>query len=301
MLTDVQKIQRRLGIGGSDAAAICGLSKYKTPLQVYYEKVDHGYEVPQNPRMYWGNKHESNVASEYAIQTGKELIFPDYTFIHPSFDFIRGNIDGKIRDENALLECKTTESYDLSEWGEPGTDDFPTEYILQCAHYSMIAGADYVDLAVLIGLSDFRIYRYTRNEKIESNLLEQEKVFWEENVLKQIPPDPITLEDTRLRWKTHKQNDYAVANEQIWTDIQALKILKDAIKEHEMQKEAHELNIKNYIKDSEGLKDENGKVMATWKTQETNRLDTNLLKIEQPTTFKQYTRKSSSRVFLLKK
>lgn len=301
MLTDVQKIQRRLGIGGSDAAAICGLSKYKTPLQVYYEKVDHGYEVPQNPKMYWGNKHESNVASEYALQTGKELVFPKETLIHPEFNFIRGNIDGKIRDENALLECKTTEAYDLSEWGESGTDEFPTEYILQCAHYAMIAGADYVDLAVLIGLSDFRIYRYTRNEKIEINLLEQEKIFWEENVLKQIPPDPITLEDVTMRWKQHKANDYAMASDEIEYKIESLKIIKEQIKNIEMKKEELEFCIKNFIKDSEGLKNQDGKIFATWKTQETTRLDTNLLKISEPEIFKKYTKKSSSRVFLLKK
>lgn len=301
MLTDTQKIQRRLGIGGSDAAAICGLSKYKTPLQVYYEKVDHSYEVPENDAMYWGNAHESTVAKEYSKRTGKELIFPKQTFIHNDFDFIRGNIDGKIKGESALLECKTTESYDLSEWGEPGTDEFPTEYILQCAHYSMITRADYVDLAVLIGLSDFRIYRYTRNEKIERNLLEQEKTFWEEHVLKKVPPEPITLEDVSMRWKQHKENDYAMANDAIEYKIESLKIIKQQIKDAELRKEEIELFIKTFIKDSEGLKNEDGKVLATWKTQEANRLDTNLLKIEQVDIFKQYTKKSSSRVFLLKK
>jgi len=301
MLTDVQKIQRRLGIGGSDAAAICGLSKYKTPLQVYYEKVDHGYEVPQNDAMYWGNAHESTVAREYSKRTGKELIFPQQTFIHNDFDFIRGNIDGKIRDENALLECKTTEAYDLSEWGEPGTDEFPTEYILQCAHYSMIAGADYVDLAVLIGLSDFRIYRYTRNEKIESNLLEQEKAFWEEHVLKQIPPEPITLEDVKLRWKTHDENMFIASNVPVDEAIEALKKVREDIKDKEGFKEDLELFIKKYMQHCEGIKNDSGKILATWKTQETNRLDTNLLKIAEPEIFKKYTKKSSSRVFLLKK
>ena len=31
---------RQKGIGGSDAAAIAGLNKYKSPIQVYYEKVE---------------------------------------------------------------------------------------------------------------------------------------------------------------------------------------------------------------------------------------------------------------------
>mgnify|MGYP003353102479 CR=1 FL=1 len=37
--TPEQLEKRRLGIGGSDVAAICGLNPYKTALDVYFEKV----------------------------------------------------------------------------------------------------------------------------------------------------------------------------------------------------------------------------------------------------------------------
>ena len=39
MLTKEQKLLRRTGIGGSDAAAILGLSPWATPLDIYNEKV----------------------------------------------------------------------------------------------------------------------------------------------------------------------------------------------------------------------------------------------------------------------
>ena len=120
MLTDAQKTWRAVSIGGSDAAAICGLSKYKTPLQVYYEKVDKTYEVPENDAMYWGNMHEPTVLKEYEKRTGKNVLIPNVTQQHRIYEFIRGNLDGFIKEDNAVLECKTTQAYDLSEWGEPG-------------------------------------------------------------------------------------------------------------------------------------------------------------------------------------
>lgn len=301
MLTDSQKQQRKLGIGGSDAAAICGLSKYKTPLQVYYEKTDATYEVEQNEKMYWGNAHEITVLKEYEKRTGRKVLITNVTKIHKDFEFIRGNLDGFIEQENAILECKTTEAYDLSEWGEPGTDEFPDEYILQCAHYSMITGADYVDVAVLIGLSDFRIYKYIKNKNVEDYLLDQEVSFWSNNVLKQIPPDPITIEDVKLRWKNHKADDYAIASQEIEFMFESLKILKETIKDFEGQKEAVEFQIKKFIQDSEGLKNDRGKVLATWKTQNISRLDINALKIKEPEIYKNYLMNGSSRVFLLKK
>lgn len=40
MLNEKQLKNRALGIGGTDCAAILGVSQYSTPLEVYQEKVD---------------------------------------------------------------------------------------------------------------------------------------------------------------------------------------------------------------------------------------------------------------------
>jgi len=50
--TDFQR-NRRKGIGGSDVAAIAGLNPWKTPLQVWKEKV-LGDTVEENAAMRWG-------------------------------------------------------------------------------------------------------------------------------------------------------------------------------------------------------------------------------------------------------
>ena len=58
---------RKKGIGGSDAAAVAGLNKWKSPIQVYMEKLDEAPEVVRNEEsMYWGNVMEDIVAHEFS-------------------------------------------------------------------------------------------------------------------------------------------------------------------------------------------------------------------------------------------
>jgi hypothetical protein len=58
--------ERRKGIGGSDAAAVAGLSRYRTPIQVYMEKLGLIDPPEENEAMYWGKKLEDLVAEEFS-------------------------------------------------------------------------------------------------------------------------------------------------------------------------------------------------------------------------------------------
>lgn len=63
---------RQTGIGGSDVAAILGLSKWKTPLDVYLAKtgeVDH----EQSQAAYFGTILEDIVAKEFSKRTGLKV------------------------------------------------------------------------------------------------------------------------------------------------------------------------------------------------------------------------------------
>ena len=55
---------RDKGIGGSDAAVILGLNKYKSPYKLWLEKT--GLAAPEdlsnNQYVYWGTKNEANIA-----------------------------------------------------------------------------------------------------------------------------------------------------------------------------------------------------------------------------------------------
>src|SRR5690606_38820092 len=64
---------RKKGIGGSDAAAIVGLDKYRSAFDVYAEKVGLKAEEPDNEAMRQGRDLEQYVAERFMEATGKRV------------------------------------------------------------------------------------------------------------------------------------------------------------------------------------------------------------------------------------
>ena len=71
-LTDAQRAARRHGLGGSDVAAVLGLDPWRSPLDVYVDKVE-GSQRTENAPMQWGNRLEAPIADAYAERTNTLL------------------------------------------------------------------------------------------------------------------------------------------------------------------------------------------------------------------------------------
>lgn len=172
-------MSKPIGISGSRAAAILGMSSYKTPLQVfleimesrepgYCEKNNFLYEPFEgNSQTRWGSAFESAVIELAEEKQGTEIVDRERFFatngITKSSDlyieshghFLTCHIDGAYNDicGNYLVihEGKTTSAnYFYSAFGEPGTDRVPVEYQLQCQHQMICTGAEKVILSVLV-------------------------------------------------------------------------------------------------------------------------------------------------------
>jgi putative phage-type endonuclease len=185
-------LDRTKYIGGSDIGAILGLSRYRTPLQVWMEKTGKDASKTDSLLLRFGSFVEEFVASEYARATGFDLVHDESAYIHPAHSFMSAHIDRFIRgndmssshtnrnDENnkkstaifsRILECKTANPFATNEWGEVGTDQVPMSYLCQCIWYMAITGINHTDLAVLFGNSDFRIYEITRDLELEDLII----------------------------------------------------------------------------------------------------------------------------------
>ncbi len=195
MLTSEEKLNRKLGIGGTDAAAIMGLSRYKTAYDVFLDKTTDVVDDIDNDYMYWGRALEPLIVQEFCNRTGKQVVSPSSSFTHPNHPWMRANIDGFIVGQNAILECKTASAYVAQEWGQEETDQMPQEYLIQCAHYAEVLDVDTVYLAVLIGGNTFKVFIYNRDKQFGKNLIAKEYEFWHDNVLKNIPPIFCTAND----------------------------------------------------------------------------------------------------------
>jgi len=301
MLTESQLKERKKGIGGSDAAAVCGMSKWKTPVDIYIEKTsDEIFHTEENQYMYWGNALEPVIVKKYEEETNKVVCTKNSLSSSKEHPFMLANIDGFIAFDGGILECKTADSRSSSKWGDVGSDIIPEEYLIQCAHYAIVYDAPYVDLAVLIGGNDFRIYTYKRNDGLEKAIIKKEHDFWNNNVLLGIPPEARTESDiNKLITKT--KGIMKPATQAIKTLISEVKEIKEKIKELE-EKELNILfSVKSSIEDYDGLVDEFGESLCTWKIQQSNRFDTTFFKKLHPDIYSQFTKPSTSRVFRLRR
>lgn len=176
---------RRKGIGGSDAASICGMSRYNSPLGVYLDKLGEIPPLEDNPRMKAGRILEPVIADWFAEETGYKVMKRNAIFQHKKHPFMLANIDRWIPGYNAGLEIKNTSEYCKDEWAGVTA---PTEYILQSNHYMAVTGAERWFIAVLIGGWDFQWRVIERDENLIKNLITIESEFWHSNVLAKIPP-----------------------------------------------------------------------------------------------------------------
>jgi predicted phage-related endonuclease len=138
--------------------------------------------------MYWGVVQEDLIAREYARQTGQKVRRPGKMYRHPQFEWMIAHPDRLVLNTNRGLECKTSGAYMAGEWGEPGTDEVPEQYLIQVQHYIAVCGWGGCDLALLLGGNDFRIYPIERNDRLIASLVERERQFWENHVVAGILP-----------------------------------------------------------------------------------------------------------------
>lgn len=289
---------RKTGIGGSDVAAILGLSKWRTPYSVWQDKIGQGAEIEDNPAMKWGRNLEPVVRQEYAEQTGRVVLQPADMLRHPAHSFMLANLDGMTEDRR-VVEIKTARS--ANGWGEPGTDQVPQDYLFQVQHYMAVTGFPVSDVAVLIGGSDFRIYEVPADPELQEMMIEAEAAFWQ-RVLDNNPPDPVTMADAIAKYGRFSRPDAVTADDGIKAAVLAIKDIKEQISILEASEEEAKAIIFKAMADRDTLVDTNGTPLATWKTQAgSKRFDSTALKAAHPDTYAEFLKQGEpTRRFLLK-
>lgn len=136
---------RRRGIGGSDAAAILGISPFATARDLYYDKLKI---VPfDDSESNWvakkmGHLLEDLVAEIFHVKTGYRIYQIKKMFYHPVHTFMLADIDYFVELPNgrtAILEIKTT-NYNAKDhwWSEDGQEIVPLNYEAQGRHYMAV-------------------------------------------------------------------------------------------------------------------------------------------------------------------
>lgn len=167
---------RAHGIGGSEIAAVLGLSPFESRFSLWHRKKGMVRPVEQNDVMYWGNLLEPVVRDEFNRRHRGDFLgepgsfpaaLPIGTWHAAGRPWQIANPDGVIHHwENMgglsgrrwmLYEGKT--AYSDDGWGEPGTDEIPVYYRTQVLWYLDVFGLKTCHVAVLISGSDYREYQ----------------------------------------------------------------------------------------------------------------------------------------------
>lgn len=179
MLTQSQKAARQGGIGGSDAAAVVGLSPFKSPYQLYHEKRgDVPLDDDETFRMQLGTILEEPIAQLYCERTGRTMRRQPLA-VHSHYPFMLAHIDRQIvKDPRGpgIYEGKTT-----NEWtgrAIQGADDIPDHYYIQAQHYMAVYEYQWASFGILIGTSRFVWCDIERNDEVIAELIAQETEFW---------------------------------------------------------------------------------------------------------------------------
>jgi putative phage-type endonuclease len=280
-------VDRTKYIGGSDIGAILGLSRFRSPLEVWMEKTGKEIRKLDSLPLRFGSFAEEFVASEYARATGFKLIHDESIYIHPEHAFMSAHMDrfvleGSDPSPTRILECKTAHPFSSGDWGEIGSDEVPMSYLCQCIWYMAITSINQVDLAVLFGNSDFRIYAMNRDLGLENTVLEKASLFWNDYVLKDTPPPAQSEADCQTLFSKGDPKKSLEAQSETMLLAKRLALLNSEISTREEAISAIKQAIMNQMGAAETLTYQ-GKVLATWKAPKPSfRLDSKRLELEHP-------------------
>ena len=190
-------LERKTGIGASEASAIVGASPYKSNITLWEEKTGR-----REPGDIGGKEYvQRGIAAEPFLRHLFALDYPQYKVGYDEFDLIRNKdypfifatLDGKLTDLNTyecgVLEIKKAELNNMAQRMKWSGKTIPQNYYIQVIHQLLATGWGYAYLkAKLISTdenneikAEIRHIKILR-KNVESDidyLLDKEIKFWE--------------------------------------------------------------------------------------------------------------------------
>ena len=271
---------RRGYIGGSDAGAIIGMNPYASAFSVWAEKTGKVPEFQGNISTRTGTLLEDLVAKLFMEETGKKVQRLNYTLVNEAYPFACANIDREIIGEDAILECKTTNSFvNVKKFR---TGEYPEQWYAQMTHYLAVTGAKKAYLAVLSECRDFRVFELERDEAEIKALMDAECDFWDNYVMPRKTPPVDGHSATSEAIKAMFQIE--TGDEADLTGFDDLFMQRKALSENIKNLKTELDGLDNRLKNALGSRSTGlcGRWKVSWKLQNTSGLDRERIKADFP-------------------
>jgi len=298
---------RRHGIGGSDAAAIAGLSPWRSQFALWLIKTGQlRDDAEESEAMRWGTLLEPVICDEFERRNELAVVDRQTCVEDPYEPWRRVTLDGLVVSPSdrslplGIYEGKTTSTL---RYGLDWSEGLPDHYALQVQHALSVTAQARAWVTCLVGGQRLRVFEVQRDEDVIELLLRFERTFWA-RVEGRLGPPPVdgsvhTTAAIREALRASTPGKAVELPAELAPTLKALVEAKSAIKVAEGWAREAQNALMVSMGDAE-VAYLDGREVVTWREHEEHRLDQKALREAEPALAERYTRTSTVRTFLVK-
>ncbi len=291
-------MQRKSGIGGSDAGAICGVNPYSSAMKVFRDKTCEDVEEADNEAIRIGHDLEDYVARRFSEATGLKVRKSNFMYRSIEHPFMIADVDRLVVGEDAGLECKTASAYNADKWAD---GNIPLHYVMQCYHYMAVTGKRTWYIAAVILGREFTYRKLEWDDALVSRLIAVEEDFWENHVAKGIipPPDGSRACDEVIAQYFHTaKKETPVELVGFDEKLNRREEILSSIAAMQAEQKQIEQEVKLFMGENQYAA--SGRYRVSWGNLDSVRLDSQRIKAEKPEIYADYAKPSHYRRFEVK-
>jgi putative phage-type endonuclease len=253
--------ERRKSIGASEVAAVMGLSRFSTALDVYKHK--QGIDTDFDPVLAFIG-HQSEPIMEAWVHKFSGLhvtLWPGFMARSTEIPILHASFDRVSFDPFTTWQFKTAHHYAGHHWDE----GIPTDIRVQVQAEMFVAGTQKAGVVVWIGGREFRLFWEPRDDRfIDEHMIPALGEFWN-RVLDGIPPEPSNLAEIAEVYPTDPGTVLELP-ETAFETLERITVLNSDITAQEKERDALKVALSEFVQGAETLTYA-GRPVATWKTQ----------------------------------
>lgn len=178
---------RRQFIGASEIAALLGLDRHQTPLDIYNSKLGLVPPFEGNQHTMRGQRLEAVAAEYYTELTGRRLRRYTKAYSHDTLPFIQGHIDRIVEGEGVIAEIKCPS---IAAYRKIQREGLPDSWQIQMQVYMGLSGHDQCVVIVFCADAwDIAYFELNFDMTIYTAAIDAAERFWTCHVLTQTPPE----------------------------------------------------------------------------------------------------------------
>lgn len=278
--------KRKNGIGGSDVGAVLGLNSYRTPKDVWDDKLGLSTPFEGNEATEWGNRLEDVIAQKWSEEAKRDVQKDNKIRIHKDHPELLVNLDRVITDNQdgrgpGVLEIKTVSGFAFKAWEE---DQVPLSYYAQFQHELAVTGWKWGEFGLLVDGRNFKRLPLDRDEIFIKEMTTESVEWWNKYVVPKVSPPLTGNELSKLT--TYYEGQKKSVTIDVYNLCQDYLDINERFSALEKQKK----DLQNQIKIACGEADiieHDGQKLATFKLQkgstyEVNRPAGRVLRVKKP-------------------